>query len=287
MPLRYPAVAGSFYPADGPGCLAEVTKYLRTAKVVEVADHMLGGVVPHAGWVYSGPTAALVYAALRLQQPPQTVLCFGAVHSWDVEAPSIYGSGHWRIPLGDIAVDEELAREVISSAPDLVYDRPEAHRTEHSIEVQLPFLKHLWPSARILPISVPPRDVALKLGRSTALAAQRLGRTVVAIGSSDLTHYGPRYGLAPVGRGARARAWIEQNDRRILDLMAQMRGDAVLQEAAAHWNACGAGAVAATIACVAELGARTGTLLGYTTSHDVMPLGEPTDMVGYGAVVFG
>jgi AmmeMemoRadiSam system protein B len=286
MPVRSPSVAGMFYPADPADCRAQITEYLSRAVIPDIEGAVLGGIVPHAGWVYSGQTAAQVFAALGAQQAPETVILFGAVHSWGVSSASVYGSGAWRTPLGDLSVDEELAAELVRTSRGAVQDRPEAHLNEHSLEVQLPFIKHLFPTTRIVPIAAPPDRTAIGVGELAAQAATRVGRKAVAIGSTDLTHYGPRYGLAPAGRGARARAWIQQNDARLLDLVLKMRAEEVLDEAAVHWNACGAGAVAATIACVSAWGATRGILLGYTTSHDVMPVGEPGDMVGYGAVVF-
>jgi hypothetical protein len=133
-------------------------------------------------------------------------------------------------------------------------------------------------------VAVPPIAEAEEVGRRLAQVAQRLGRRAVAIGSSDLTHYGPRHGIAPAGVGEPALAWIERNDRRLLDLVVQMRAQDVLAEAARHHNACGAGAIAAAIGFAAALGATQGHLLHYTTSHAVRPVGQATDMVGYGAV---
>jgi AmmeMemoRadiSam system protein B len=106
----------------------------------------------------------------------------------------------------------------------------------------------------------------------------------VSVGSSDLTHYGPRYGMAPVGTGQKALDWTRENDQRILDLIVQMRPQDVVEEAGSHYNACGAGAIAAAMGFAAESGATQGRILHYTTSYDVMPMGRPADMVGYGAV---
>ncbi len=245
MPVRYPTVAGMFYPADRDACREEMKTYLRGAMPVDVPSPVLGGVVPHAGWVFSGATAARVFAALNAEPLPETIVLFGAVHSWGVTRPSMYGSGVWRTPIGDVSVDEELAQAVLRTAGNLIVNQPEAHAHEHSIEVQLPFIAYLFPSARILPIAVPPLATAHEVGHAVARAARELGRRAPAIGSSDLTHYGPRYGLAPVGVGQRALQWTKENDARILELIIQMRAADVVIEAEAHSNACGAGAIAA------------------------------------------
>jgi len=198
----------------------------------------------------------------------------------------MYGRGSWRTPIGGLEVDQELARAVLSESDGQVVDRPEAHQGEHSIEVQLPFIKALFPEARILPIAVPPSSVASQVGIAVARAAEHLGRAVVAIGSSDLTHYGPRYGFAPVGVGPRGLEWAKENDRHLLELVVQMEAEQVVPEAQRHHNACGSGAIAAAIAFSAALGATRGIVLQHITSHEVMPMGRPTDFVGYAAVVF-
>ena len=286
MPIRAPVVAGMFYPADERTCRRQIEDALRGLSP-SVEGTIWGGIVPHAGWTFSGRTAAHVYAALRTQSAPETVVFFGAVHSWGVSGASLYGAGSWRTPLGSLEIDEPLAQALVGAVDDgLITDLPAAHSSEHSIEVQLPFVKHLFPEARILPIARPPSSDAPEVGRQVARAVRELGRRAVALGSSDLTHYGPRYGLAPAGVGPRALEWTHENDRRLLDLAVDMRAEGVLREAQRHHNACGAGAIAATIAFAAACGASRGQLLHYTTSHEVMPMGPPSDMVGYGAVLY-
>jgi hypothetical protein len=286
MPVRFPLVAGMFYPADRTSCHRQVEECLSSAPSAEVQSPIQAGVVPHAGWSYSGPTAGRVFAAIKGQGQPETFVLFGAVHTWEVTDAAMYSAGSWRTPLGDLAIDEELAQAILLGCKDLVVDEPQAHAQEHSIEVQLPFIKLLFPEARILPIAAPPSLQAPELGREVARVVRQSGRKAVAVGSSDLTHYGPRYGMSPAGIGERALGWARQNDAHILDLAVAMRADEIVPEAQAHHNACGAGAIAAAIGFAAELGATKGTLLGYTTSHEVMPMGRPTDFVGYGAVVF-
>ena len=290
MPVRYPIVAGVFYPSDAASCRQAAERHLAHAKgCAGPATHwqgtVFGGLVPHAGWTYSGDTAARVYAAL-CDQRIETVVLFGAVHSRSVSQPSVYGTGSWLTPLGDLEIDKELASLVVSESAGEIVDRPAAHDEEHSLEVQMPFVRYALPQACILPIAVPPSTSASAVGRLVARCARTASRSVVAIGSSDLTHYGPRYGLAPVGAGERALEWTKANDRRLLDLVAAMRMDEVVDEAESHHNACGAGAVSAALGCAAELGADRGVLLEHVTSYEVRPVGPPSDMVGYGAVLF-
>ncbi|MCD6519107.1 MAG: AmmeMemoRadiSam system protein B, partial [Anaerolineae bacterium] len=274
MPNRYPIVAGMFYPADRLSCLREVEDCLREAGTPRVQGTIYGGIVPHAGWTFSGPTAARVFAALRAQNAtPETIILFGAVHSWGVHQPSMYGSGQWITPLGPLSIDEELAQALLEAQVPHLINSPRAHAEEHSLEVQLPFIKYLFPDVTILPIAVPPFQGADELGREIARVVRALGRQAPAIGSSDLTHYGPRYGITPAGLGEPALQWAKENDRRILDLMVELRAAEIVPEASTRHNACGAGAIAAAIGYAKELGARQGVLLHYTTSYDVMPTG--------------
>lgn len=282
MTIREPVVAGMFYPADARACTREIDAYLAAAQLPEEPLDLVAGIVPHAGWAYSAETAAYVMAALA-DEDPETVVLFGAVHLWGVPGAALYGGGAWRTPLGDIEVDVELAQAILVES-HFVVDEPDAHAREHAIEVQLPFLRHLLPRARIVPIAVPPIAEAPEIGCAVARAVRQVGRHVVALGSTDLTHYGPRYGHAPAGEGQAALDWTLANDRRVLALIEQLDAQGVLREAKAHQNACGAGAVAATIAYAREAGATSGLTLHYTTSHEVMPLGQARDLVGYGAV---
>jgi hypothetical protein len=259
---------------------------LADAPTASVAGAVRGGIAPHAGWAYSGFTACALYNLLRAQPALETIVIFGAVHTWGVDRPALYGTGAWRTPLGDVRIDEELARAVVAEPTAGVVDDPEAHAEEHSIEVQLPFIRYLFPEARILPVSVPPWAGAPQVGSEIARIARRIGRRAVSLGSTDLTHYGPNYGMAPAGSGAPALAWTHDNDRRVLDLIVVLRLDEIVAEARAHHNSCGAGAVAAAAAFAVELGATEGALLHYTTSYEVRPTGRATDMVGYGAVAF-
>lgn len=286
MPVRYPTVAGMFYPGQAADCREQVQECLRDAPPADFLRPIYAGVVPHAGWAYSGPTAARVFAAVAAQGAPDTFVLFGAVHHWGVSRAALYGSGSWQTPLGDLPIDAELAAEMLRANGDLLVDQPHAHADEHSIEVQLPFVKYLFPQAHILPIATPPEVHTEQVGRAAARAAQALGRSAVAIGSSDLTHYGPRYGMAPAGTGEAGLRWARANDARLLDLAVQLKAAEVLHEAETHYNACGAGAIAAAIGFALEMGASEGRLLEYTTSYDAQPQGRPSDLVGYGAVVF-
>ena len=146
-----------------------------------------------------------------------------------------------------------------------------AHENEHSIEVQVPLIQHLFPAAKIVPIACPPSADAPEIGRLVGRAIQNSSADAVCLGSTDLTHYGRMYGFTPKGTDAAAIRWVsEENDRRMLDLMVRMDAGAIVAEASERLNACGPGAVAATLAAAAEMGATEGRVVQYTTSFDVM-----------------
>jgi len=316
MQIREPAVAGQFYPDEREGCLAQIRACL-PAEVARAGlpERLLGGLVPHAGWTFSGALAALVIATIKHRRPAvETFVVLGAAHGYFGARPVLDGSDAWDTPLGRIRIDEAL-RETLHERGAAVVDSA-IHRHEHSIEVQVPFLQFLFPEARLLPIIVPANDSALKLGRvlgevALARGTGKEGETahpesgspgpaerdtgggppsVVFLGSTDLTHYGPRYGFTPMGIGTEALGWARGvNDRRFLDLAVALEPQRLLAEALENGNACGPGAAAAALAAARHLGARQGVLLAHTTSNDVLlrEMGTASrDSVGYAALVF-
>jgi len=143
MLIRKPRVAGAFYPGSEREIREQVQLWLQQV-APDVRGTVYGGIVPHAGWVYSGRTAMHLFKALLQGKHPETVLVFGAVHTPGVPGPSVYSSGVWRTPVGDVSVDAALAQALLA-ADGRFADRPAAHADEHSIEVQIPFIQMLFP----------------------------------------------------------------------------------------------------------------------------------------------
>jgi AmmeMemoRadiSam system protein B len=192
-------------------------------------------------------------------------------------------------PLGEISVDEDLADRIVKLAGG--EPNPDAHRGEHSIEVQIPFIQHLFPQARIVPILVPlDVDVADFGKRIAAIIRDFSDGKIVVVASTDLTHYGPRYGFAPEGTGADALFWAKNvNDREFIDLALSMDAPVLLQKAIDHSNACGPAAAAVAVAVAKNLGKTNGILLAHTTSSEVMLRKfrqSSQEAVGYTAIVF-
>lgn len=291
MQTRKAVVAGQFYPGQHESCVDQINECLDARPLtVPLPDVITAGIVPHAGWAFSGSVTAIVFAAIRQQhEKVHTFVIFGAAHSFLGTAPAVCNRGVWQTPLGEIYVDEELADQVLATA--LAVADPHAHLSEHSIEVQVPFIQYLFPGAKILPIVVPPVEQATGLGTKVgAIIRGNEYKRIICLGSTDLTHYGPRYGFVPQGTGAEALKWAQEvNDREFIELALELKPEELLASAAKKGNACGPGATASTVAAAKGLGCERGLLLAQTTSNEVMreKMGTTsTDSVGYAAIVF-
>jgi AmmeMemoRadiSam system protein B len=191
--------------------------------------------------------------------------------------------GQWDTPFGPLAVDEEMAAK-LSQKFSLRPEDPRRSIPDNTRELQLPLIAHAFPGGRILPLAVAPTTESVEIGLMCARLSQELGRKVLALGSTDLTHYGPSYGFMPRGGGADAERWVKQElDPRVIERMKNMDASGILNEALASHNACCPGAAAATAACVRALDARMSQVAGYSTSRDTMP-GD--DFVGYVGIVY-
>ncbi len=282
MPVRQPC-ARQFYAGD---CKAQIESFRKGFKPPDSPGRVVAGIVPHAGWFFSGATAAKVFLTIQAAGRPDVFILFGAVHMPGVWRNSIYDSGSWETPFGPIDVAEDTADALILKMGDILAPDTSAHRDEHSIEVQTAMIKYIFPDARIAPIAVPPGRDAVRLGAGIGRLIKKEKMDAVVVGTSDLTHYGDSYGFSPAGYGRQGYEWMVANDRKIIDLALALKPDDILREAAAHRNACGAGAMAAAVAAAREMGAEKGRLLEHTTSYDVYPQGEFDMGVGYAAIVF-
>jgi len=290
MQIRMPVVAGQFYPADRDEALEAVAECLASPAPEEaLGASIVAGLVPHAGWTFSGPLAAMVFSAVQQRgEHVKTFVVCGAAHGYLGHEPAVDESDRWETPLGQIEIDHALRAQLIERG--VVTADPAAHRREHSIEVQVPFIQHLFPAAQLLPIIVPARATSLALGEALGAAAAEAEETLVCIGSTDLTHYGPRYGFTPFGAGTEGVHWAHAvNDRAFIERALRLEPEALLSQALESGSACGPGAAAATIAAARRLGVGAGRLLAHTNSSDIMSRQRGTasrDSVGYAAVVF-
>lgn len=280
--------AGLFYPGEPDTC----AQLLETCLAEAVQENVpppdpVAAIVPHAGWVYSGRVAAGALLALAGRAPAtELVVLFGAVHVAGVRRATLSPADEWATPLGPRRVDREAATLLRGALGEGLDEGARAHAGEHSLEVQVPFLARLFPDAAILPLAVPPDAAAAGLGAGVARALAPRGDAVVFVGSTDLSHYGTRFGFDDHGTGAAALRWVrEENDSRMLGLIEDLRAEDVVAESRARHNACGAGAIAATLAAARERGRERAIRIGYTTSADVLGELEPDAFVGYGGLV--
>ncbi len=274
--------ARQFYPGD---CAAQIDDFLREYVVPKEPEKAVAGIVPHAGWIYSGSIAAKVFKCISVRSAPDAFILLGAVHTWRPRRISVYAHGSWETPLGEVKIDEVVAGRLLDLLGDDIAEDPEAHDGEHSIEVQVPFIKHLCPEARIVPVAVPPDDTHI-IGKKIGEAVSKMGKKIVVVGTTDLTHYGDAYGFTPYGYGNEARKRMKENDFRIIELAVNMRSAEIGEEAERNRNACGSGALAATVSAAEVMGARKGHLIQYTTSYDVMREDEFVMAVGYAGIIF-
>ena len=274
--------APNFYRGD---CARSTRQFLSGFSVPAQPVRAVAGIVPHAGWQYSGAVAAKVLESIRQKADPAAFVIFGAVHRW-AGINGVFARGAWATPLGTVDIDEVLAARILEATSEWTVEDPGAHSEEHSIEVELPFLKYLFPQAKFVPIAVNPDARAVPLGSRVGEIVRDFERPVVVVGSTDLTHYGDTYAFTPAGFGPRAHQWLRENDARILRLAEQMKAPEIIGEAHSHHNACGAGALAATLAAATVLGAERGYQVDYTTSYDVVPEDEFRMAVGYAGMLF-
>lgn len=291
MQVRKSIVAGQFYPGQHDSCVDEINECLEARTLIEsLPETIVAGIVPHAGWAFSGSLAALVFSAIKQQhEKVNTFVIFGAAHGYFGQSPAICEKGSWTTPLGEVIIDEALADAVLSAGSAI--SDPGSHISEHSIEVQVPFIQYLFAGAKILPILVPPKEQAIALGKDVGeIISSEEHKKIVCIGSTDLTHYGPRYGFTPMGVGQEALRWADSvNDKKFIDLALDLEPEKLLTSAVENRNACGPGAAAATIAVAKKLGSQRGLLLAHTNSNEVMrhKMGATSaDSVGYAAIVF-
>jgi len=268
--VRQPAVAGSFYPANPQRLRAEIEHYTAAPPEAEAQPKVsaLGCVVPHAGYMYSGHVAGAVYRRLELTERV-AILCPN--HTGMGEPLAIMSEGAWRTPLGDAPIDEELAAELKARMP-LLSEDDEAHRSEHALEVQLPFLQVLLPEFRFVPITIGTGnfEVLSALGVAIANALAQHDERILVIASSDMNHY-------------ESDSVTRVKDRRAIDQLLALdpRGlYTVVREG--NISMCGYGPAVAMLTAARKLGASKAELIRYATSGDVG--GDRDRVVGYAGI---
>ena len=263
--IKPPAWAGQFYEADPARLAAEIEGFLRDAGAAPpAAGRPAALIAPHAGYVYSGPTAALAYAAVRGGKY-KTVVIIGPSHRHAFRGCSIWPKGGFRTPLGVAEVDSGLAA-ALGRASGFGFV-PEAFAEEHSVEVQIPFVQTVLPGARIVAIVMGDQDAPTVRALAAALAETLPGREALVVASTDLSHF-------------LAREEARERDAATIGLVRDYKTDALLRRVARGENAmCGGGPVVAALLYAKALGATRVEVLGQADSTDG---GAPADrVVGY------
>ncbi len=287
MKTRRASFAGSWYPAGPDDCEKEIKAFLKEARFHIEPDHQfIGGIVPHAGWYFSGSLACNVISALQdpnRKRQPDAVVVFG-MHLHPRSPSFIMAEGAWETPFGDIEIESRLAKGLIERF-SFTIETADRFTPDNTIELQLPFIKYFFDQTRLLPVGLPPSAVAVEIGKSVAELAKQAKMDIRIIGSTDLTHYGVNYGFSPVGTGQKAYAWAkDQQDKKIIEWMKAMDPEQVIAGGLSEHNACCPGAAAGAIAASRALGAKTAAIVGYSSSYEKSP---GASFVGYAGLVFG
>jgi hypothetical protein len=279
MAGRQAHLAGRWYPAGEAAARREIDALLDAAG----AETGIAGIVPHAGWAYSGPAAARVWKALASREPrPELVLLF-ATHMGPATPAHVSRAEFFETPLGPIRAARDLASRLAAEL-SLGRDPADGSDADNTVEVQLPLLKRLLPEVELAVVGPPASAEAIDIGKAAARLATETGRSLAVVGSTDLTHYGPNYGFSPKGHGEPAVRWVkEQNDKDLVDRLLALDPEGVLEKGSRDQSACCPGAAAAAVAAARALGAAKATLLDYYTSFDVRP---DRSFVGYAGVVY-
>ena len=276
--IRHPVVAGAFYEGTAESLVEQIKACFLNrfgpGKLPAVNPigprHVLGLVCPHAGYAYSGAVAANAYFCLAQDRTPDVVLILGPNHTGYGNPLSVMREGVWRTPLGDVEVASEIADAIVAETGLLDFDEV-AHRHEHSIEVQLPFLQFIYGAAfRFVPICFMMQDMqtAMEVGR--ALAEVLANRNAVVVASSDFTHY-------------ESQASVNRKDfaaLKAVEALDEKKFYAVLESE--NVSACGYAPIAALMTYAKALGATKAEVLSHKTSGDI--IGDKSSVVGYAAV---
>ncbi len=264
--IRQPYAAGSFYP----GTESELKKMV-AGLVDRDADKTdaIGLLVPHAGYIYSGAVAGAAISRVRLTD---TVIIIGPSHSGRGKPFSVMPEGTWHTPLGDVEVDAALAADLIENSGRLEADTA-AHREEHAVEIQLPFLQYLKPDVKIVPIilSLAPAATYREIGRDIARTLSESGRQALVLASGDMTHYEP---------DATAR---EKDFKAVEAIVALDDEELDRRYHELHITMCAFGPAMVLISVAKELGAAAGEPVKYQTSGDAT--GDRDAVVGYAGII--
>lgn len=264
--IRQAVCAGTWYPKSKPEIENYVNLKLKRQKV-------LAGICPHAGWIYSGKVAGEVFSSI---EPAKLYIILGPNHRGNGAPVSVFPNGSWETPLGNLEIDENTADLIVKNS-DIAKLDAQAHIAEHSIEVQIPFIKYFSPQAKLVAISLldysPQTCKALGQSIAKTIKETDMANETVLIASTDMSHYVPKN-------------YAKQMDSLAVEKILKLDPEGLLKTVKEKdISMCGSGPVAAALWAVKELGAEHAKLIQYSTSGEVT--GDYEQVVGYaGMIVF-
>ncbi|MFC2069760.1 AmmeMemoRadiSam system protein B [Chloroflexota bacterium] len=265
--IRNAVVAGQFYPGS-PEELKTMIKGMIDEETEK--EEAIGMVLPHAGYIYSGPVVGATVSRVELKD---TAVIIGPSHTGSGKPQSIMTEGIWKTPLGDVEIDSALAKKIADNSQYLEED-DRAHTYEHCIEVQLPFLQYVKPDIKLVPIVLgyANGDVYKEVGMAIAAAVKELGKDVVIIASSDMNHY-------------EEQEVTREKDNEAIEAMLALDEDELIKRVREfNITMCGYATAVSLITAAKELGVKGAELVRYQTSGDVT--GDYSSVVGYAGIIF-
>jgi len=263
---RKPVVAGQFYPASADELKTMIESMVNTEAV---KSEVVGAVIPHAGYIYSGAVAGATISRIKFKE---TFIIIAPNHTGYGKPLSILTSGNWQTPMGNVAVDSELAKKILDGSKYLKEDAL-THQYEHAIEVQLPFLQYFKPDVKIVPITLAHAglEICRSIGQEIATSVKGTGREVVIIASSDMTHY-------------ESQKSAQSKDHQAINAILNLDETELLKKVAElDISMCGVIPATCLIAAAKELGANVAELVDYRTSGNVT--GDYGNVVGYAGIL--
>ena len=266
--LRLPAVAGQFYPADRNALAEMIAEMMPEVPATERRESIVA-VSPHAGYVYSGAVAGKTFSMVNI---PEDVVIIGPNHHGYGSPLALMADGDWQTPLGNVPMNSELSRLILDSNNNIDNDIS-AHRQEHSLEVQVPFLQIRQPGLKLSPLVVSRLSLELCLytGHQLATAVRELARPVLIVASTDMTHY-------------ESRESASRKDKQALANIQEIDPEALYNTVLGmNISMCGVIPTTIALAAASELGARECELVCYSDSGETS--GDIDQVVGYAGLV--
>ena len=281
MNRRNRALPRGWYPVDKKECQREIESYLEGWSPSQLpSSRGFGGIVPHAGWYFSGKLATRVFYSLKLKSKVEVVVLYGG-HLSTEDLPHVVTEEACETPFGDIEIHSNFVKSLMKSM-DMKKESPTSG--DNTVEIQLAMVKYFFPEAKLVAIRSPLSLKAETLGKVVAEIAKKEKTSILAIGSTDLTHYGPNYGFFKKGIGPASVEWVKkENDKGFIDQALRMDAEGLLKHALGNDSACSAGAVVSAMSTCKALGVEKGILLDYYTSYDIMP---DDSFVGYAGILY-